>query len=276
MAKIGFHASVAGGIEKSVERAKQQSADTFQLFLNSPRVWAYPIMTRDQISSFKTDVMKNEYTSLTVHLSYLPNLATYEVEKQDKSFTAIKEAVIRCDRLEIQNLVMHIGSHRDKGIDTGIQNTITMLDRAISLEPEVNLLLETSSGSSKLVGNTFEELDTIIRGVSDPTKVGVCFDTCHVFAAGYDLASNAEGIIEQFDSAVGFEKLKVIHANDCKGELGSKRDRHEHIGLGHIGTDGFSYLLNHKKLDVPFIIETPVNSIRNNIDNMNVLRSLVL
>ncbi len=276
MPKIGFHASAAGGVDKSVERVKKLSADTFQVFLNSPRVWAYPKLSDKQINEFRSKINQYNYSDITVHLAYLPNLATYEQEKKEKSFQVIKEAIKRCDILGISNLVIHIGSHRDKGVDAGIENVIKILDQSIELEPNVKLLLETSSGSPKLVGNKFEELEMIINGVSDESKIGVCFDTCHVFAAGYDLAKNTSEVMDEFENILGLNKIRVMHCNDSKGELGSRRDRHEHIGLGHIGLEAFSYLLNHKKMKrVPFIIETPNNEIRDDIANMNVLRGLI-
>lgn len=277
MVLIGFHSSAAGGVDKAVDRAKKLNADTFQIFLNSPRVWAYPPLTNLQIENFVQKIKMHRFDTKMVHLSYLPNLATFENTLQEKSYNSIKEAIKRCDILGINGLIIHIGSHKEKGITVGIKNVINMLDRVIELNPKVELLLETSSGSPKLVGNKFSELNEIIDGVSEPNKVMICFDTCHVFASGYDLHNKPDEIMDEFENLVGLSKIKAIHANDSKGEIGCQRDRHEHIGLGHIGLDGFSHILNHKSFqNTPFIIETPNNDTRGDLENMDILRSLLI
>ncbi|MCY3413814.1 MAG: deoxyribonuclease IV [Candidatus Heimdallarchaeota archaeon] len=275
MVKIGFHASVAGGIHTAFERAIRKKAEAFQIFLNSPRVWKYSNLEDEHIDLFIQNRISSGINDINVHLSYLPNLAGSNPVNRKKSIQSLNEAIKRCEILNIQSLVLHIGSHLGKGIDNGIANTISMIDEVLNVNSKVKILLETSSGSDKLVGNSFQELHRIIEGVSNPNQVAVCFDTCHAFAAGYDLKNHVEDVFEEFDQIVGLEKIHVIHANDSKGDIGSKRDRHEHIGLGYIGLDAFKYIINKNEFkNVPLIIETPNNDIRRDSDNLSVLHKL--
>ncbi len=278
MHKLGFHASITGGIHKSVDRANQLSVDAFQIFLGSPRSWEHKDPEADFINKFRENMKTSSIDNVVCHLSYLPNPSSSDDLIISQTKNALTQQMDNSDKLDIDYLVIHIGSHRGKGVDKGINNVVSMMDFAISKSSKVKLLLETSAGSKNSVGSKFDEIGRIIDNVSDPSKIGVCFDTCHVFAAGYDLRNEEEvhKTLSVFDDYVGLDKLKVLHLNDSKGPLGSARDRHEHIGLGHIGEDGFAALLKYKRLNnLPAIIETPVNEIRGNRENLDLLLKLM-
>lgn len=279
MNKLGYHVSVAGGIQNAPINAFNGNCETFQMFLSSPRVWKYPKLEEKNIIEFKDNVKKFQFDNITVHFTYLANLASSDKELRKKAFNALKEEIKRCDLLGVNNLVMHTGSHKGTNLEGGIENIVSMLKKAIDLNPKVKLVLETSAGGKNSLGSKFNELKTIINAFSDDKKdsLGICIDTCHIFASGYDI-SEREGVdktLEEFDEQIGIEYLKVIHANDSKGNLGEHKDRHEHIGLGGIGEVGFRALLNHPLIDgIPFILETPNDTNRKFKDNLNILFKL--
>ena len=278
MALIGFHASIAGSIEKSIDRARQLEVDSFQIFLGSPRIWAYSDLLQKNIDLFKKKRVESRFDQIVAHLSYLANPSSSDKLIREKSLKAMIEEINRADLLGIDHLVFHIGSHKGAGLEIGIQNVINTIDHLITLEPKVNLLLETSAGTRNSVGSEFEEIGRIIEGVSDRQKIAVCLDTCHIFAAGYDIRSieTVEKTLKEFDHHIGLDKIKVIHANDSKTEINSGKDRHEHIGLGNIGIQGFESLLNHNIFkNTPVIIETPNDEIRDDRENLDILRNLI-
>lgn len=274
MHKLGFHASISGGIHKSIERASKLNVDAFQIFLGSPRSWKHKDPESDHIKQFKENFNNSKIDKIVCHLSYLPNPSSSDETIINQTKNAITQQLNNSDKLSVSYLVMHIGSHKGKGIDEGIKSVISMLDFAIAKNNNVKMLLETSAGSKNSVGSKFVEIGRIIDNVSDPAKIGVCFDTCHVFAANYDIrdVEKVENTLREFDDFIGLDKLNVLHLNDSKGPIGSAKDRHEHIGLGYIGLNGFDALLNYKKLNsLPSIIETPINEIRGNRENLDIL-----
>ncbi|MHA2404021.1 MAG: deoxyribonuclease IV, partial [Candidatus Kariarchaeaceae archaeon] len=189
-----------------------------------------------------------------------PNFATPEKEVRQKSLDSLVEEIKRGQLLGIKNIVVHIGSHKGKGIDLGMQTVIENLNSITFRKKSPRILLETSAGYTNSVGSKFDELTGILSQLNNPEQFGVCFDTCHVFAAGYDLRSqdSVGHTLGLFDDRVGLEKIHLIHLNDSKGDLGQGLDRHEHIGLGKIGDEGFQAFLHHKSLKgIPIILETP-------------------
>ncbi len=277
---FGAHFSIQGGLHRSAERAKEIGCTTFQIFTRSSRSWkSKPLDPQDAVA-FKEKSSELGFSKLVVHLPYLPNFATSDKAIAEKSRGSLMDEVQRCDMLGISDLVIHIGSHKGEGLDAGIRNVVEHLDRIVDINPKVKVCLETSAGTKNSVGSKFEEIGTILSKVSDAKVFGVCFDTAHVFAAGYDIRTpeTVETTMETFDSAIGFNMLRVIHCNDSKTEYGGNADRHEHIGKGHIGTEGFKAFFSNKRiqsLDVPVILETPENEEGNHETNFKALKSIV-
>ena len=191
---------------------------------------------------------------------------------------ALKEQIQRGNQLGVEYLVLHPGSHTGSGIENGIDRIANALNEVLTkAEPEFKLLLENVAGAGTAVGSTIEELEIIHDNLVDQNKVGICFDTCHGFAAGYDLNDKkaVDQLLLQIDDVFGLDKLGVIHANDCKGELGNNKDRHQHIGKGKIGDNGFRNLVHHPQLkDKPFILETPIDEMGNDEQNLAAIRKL--
>jgi len=283
--KIGFHVSIAKGIQNSVSNAVEIGCTAFQIFTRTPRGWVERKLVDTEIESFKTNLKKSgiQNNSIAVHMPYLPNLSGPDGEIYKKSLNSFTNELIRCSRLGIEYLVIHLGSHRGKGKENGISQLIKGCEFAMDnykskYEKKLNvtILLENSAGQKNSVGSTIEELREILDKL--PKKgYGVCLDTCHALASGYDLksAEACEKFVDKFDTVVGFEVLKFIHLNDSKGDVGSHLDRHEHIGLGKIGIEGFKSILNMNRLrNLPVIMETPVDSVRDNSKNLEVVLKL--
>ena len=215
------------------------------------------------------------------HASYLINLASPDRSLNGKSMRAFRKEVERCNVLGIPNLVFHPGSHVRSGAEAGMRRIARNMNRVLDdiVDNSVTLCLEATAGTGDNLGRTFEELAQIMDMIDDADHVGVCLDTCHIFAAGYGLRSKAdyEKTMKSFGDIVGHTRLKIIHVNDSKTEQGSRRDRHEHVGQGHIGLSGFRYLVNDRRLrTVPMILETPKKEdLADDVANLSLLRSLV-
>jgi deoxyribonuclease-4 len=284
--KLGFHVSISGCLSKSIDNALSLGCTSFQIFTRSPRQWKAKAISAEDSEHFVKSLRKSSITSdsVVVHMPYLPNLSAPESEMYDKSVEVLKDEIIRCNALQIPNLVIHLGSHLGRGAKNGKSQLISACTTAIDNYCDSNtkknttkILLENSAGQKNSIGSSIDEISEIFDGL-DPANFGLCLDTCHAFGAGYDL-TNESGIGNLLDivsNKIGMEKLKVIHLNDSKGELGSNLDRHYHIGIGKIGEIGFRNLLNNKKLlHIPFIMETPIDSVRSNSDNMAFVKSLL-
>jgi len=210
---------------------------------------------------------------------YLPNLAASIKPYQDKSRASLKAEVARCSMLEIDYLVAHIGSHMGKGTMTGVRNVIGACNEALAADHgKTVLLVETMAGQTHSVGSRFEELRLILDGVKDSRRMGICLDTCHVFAAGFDITSGpaVERTMGLFEDVVGEERLKVVHLNDSVGPLGGALDRHEHIGMGQIGEKGFRAFLRHGSVaKLPILMEVPIDDRRKDEENMKLVRRLI-
>jgi deoxyribonuclease IV len=282
---IGFHVSIAKGIQNSVSNAVEIGCTAFQIFTRNPRGWVERKLVDTEIESFKTNLKKSgiQNNSIAVHMPYLPNLSGPDGEIYKKSLNSFTNELIRCSRLGIEYLVIHLGSHLGKGKENGISQLIKGCEFAMdnyksTYEKKLNvtILLENSAGQKNSIGSTIEELREILDKL--PKKgYGVCLDTCHALASGYDLksAEACEKFVDKFDTVVGLKVLKFIHLNDSKGDVGSHLDRHEHIGLGKIGIEGFKSILNMNRLrNLPVIMETPVDSVRDNSKNLEVVLKL--
>ncbi|MEK7774638.1 MAG: deoxyribonuclease IV [Candidatus Zixiibacteriota bacterium] len=278
---FGAHESIAGGVDKAIERGKQATCDTIQMFNKSNSQWRAATLKPEEIERYSALQKELKISVSTSHASYLINIASPDKALADKSVAALKEEMERCEVLKIPNLVLHPGAHMREGVEKGIARVIASLNRLFdSLQNNnVTLLLETTAGQGSVLGSTFEEIAAMIQGAEASEKVGVCLDTCHIFAAGYPISDSGDykKTIQQFDDAVGIDKLRIIHMNDSKKGLGSHVDRHEHIGKGEIGLDGFRNIVNDKRLaHIPMILETPKEEeLLEDIENLKVLRGLV-
>lgn len=278
---FGAHQSIAGGVHKSIERGKQATCDTIQIFNKSNNQWRAARLQPDDVDKFFKLIEKTGVTVATSHTSYLINIASPDSALNEKSYKSLKEEMERCETLKIPNLVMHPGSHVGTGEETGMNKIAENINRLFDelTDNNVTLLLEATAGQGTNLGYTFEQLAYMIDRVEHKDKIGVCLDTCHIFAAGYDLVDpkRYKKTIQSFNEIVGLDRLRIIHVNDSKKEFGSRRDRHEHLGQGFIGLDGFRNIVNDKRLKkIPMILETPKGEdLAEDIENLRVLRSLV-
>jgi deoxyribonuclease-4 len=275
---IGFHVSSADSLELAYDRASELGCTTFQMFTRSPRMWKCKPLSEDQTSAFTAKRKLTDFRLLVDHMPYLPNLASSDKVTMKKSRDALNEEVLRCDSLGLDYLVVHLGSHRGDGSAVGVRNIAQAAKHALGGSRATTILLENMAGQKNCIGARFEELRQILDTIGNPGRTGVCFDTCHAYAAGFDL-STAEAVDQTlglFDDIVGMKELKVVHLNDSKGVLGSHSDRHEHIGMGKIGREGFRALLGYRGvLDRPIIMETPIDDVRSQEEDLKCVRGLL-
>jgi deoxyribonuclease-4 len=276
---MGLHISISGGLHKAVERAKDRGCDVFQIFSQSPRSWNSKDLSEDEAREFVSSLVESGLALAVDHMPYLPNLASPKDDVHERSIETLKSELMRCQMLHIPHLVSHLGSHLGAGWDEGFKRIVEAIDKGLSqADNGVMLLLENTAGTKNSMGSSFEEIATIIDAFDAlRPRLGVCLDTCHLFAAGYELRTpeGLQATLNQFQELIGLERLKLLHINDCRGTMGSHLDRHEHIGLGHIGENGFRLILRHPDLnDLPMILETPVDSRRNDVANLQAARKL--
>jgi deoxyribonuclease-4 len=278
--QIGLHVSIAGSIDKAVDNAVATGCTAFQIFTRNPRGWAAKPLTSNDASSFKEKLGKSKIDRLATvaHMPYLPNLSSPDEDPFARSLDSLIDEVKRCSKLGIPYIVAHLGSHKGKGDEKGIEMLIRAFTKAAAETPDdVMILLENTAGQKNSVGSDLGQLGSILYQLKPAKRFGICLDTCHAFAFGYDLSTEkgAAATLEEFDDTIGFEHLKILHLNDSKGELGSNLDRHEHIGLGHIGERGLGYIIraiNRKK--IPIILETPIDERRDDVGNLNKVKEL--
>ncbi len=259
---VGAHVSTAGGVFNAPLNAKEIGAKAFALFTKNQRQWKARPLTEETINKFKENLkrvgIKPEH--VLPHDSYLINLGSPEPEKRRKSLEAFIDEIERCYRLGLKYLNFHPGSHLKKvSEEECLKIVANSLNEAISRTKDVVLVIENTAGQGSNVGYRFEHIAQIIELVEDKSRIGVCLDTCHLFAAGYDIRTREayERTMEEFDQIVGFKYLKGMHLNDAKSQLGSRVDRHHSIGKGNIGLDAFRFIMNDPRLDnIPLILET--------------------
>ena len=284
--KLGVHVSISGGISNSVDNALKIGCSAFQIFTRSPRQWKTKELTPNETEMFKEKLDNSSIgpESVVVHMPYLPNLSAPTSEMYEKSILVLTDEITRCNLLGIPYLVIHLGSHLGQGPKNGINQLVNACTKSLQSYSDrglpknrVKILLENSAGQKNSIGSQIEEIQSIFN-ILGKNDYGLCIDTCHLFAAGYDLSSETgvSTLIEQIDSHLGTENIKIIHLNDSKGDLGSNLDRHYHVGLGKIGESGLRHLVNYKKLNkIPFIMETPIDAVRNDIDNIEFVRNVL-
>ncbi|KZP19724.1 AP endonuclease [Athelia psychrophila] len=261
--KVGVHVSAAGGVENAVPNAAKLGANSFALFLKSQRKWTSPALTEHSIKAFKARLESFGYSPAHVlpHGSYLINLGNPDPEKREKSYECFLDDLQRCELLGLELYNFHPGSTVGQATRSeSIALISASLNRAHKATQSVVTVLENMAGAGNIIGATFEDLGDIVRGVEDKTRVGVCLDTCHLFAAGYDIRTKEgwQKTMDDFDAQVGLPYLRGMHLNDSKALLASKRDRHENIGMGHLGLAAFHHILTDTRLHgLPLTLETP-------------------
>jgi deoxyribonuclease-4 len=276
--RVGFHVSILGSIDEAVDRAVEMEINTFQMFTRNPRGWQFTPITPEEVNTFEEKLAKVDISPIFVHMPYLPNLASPRSQVYNLSVRSLTEELKRCDKLNVPFLVTHLGSHLGSGKAAGLKRITDAIDGAFSeIEGEVMLLLENTAGTKNSMGSSFEDIRKVVDGVTSRERVGICLDVCHAFAAGYDLRGERvlENTLRIFDSVLGLKRLKLVHLNDSIGGLRSHIDRHEHIGLGKIGEEGFRTILSSELRKRPMIMETPVDERRSDLENLMKVRDLV-
>lgn len=277
--KFGAHLSVAGGLHLAFDEAEQIGCDCLQIFVKNQRQWVARPLTDEQVRLFKDAQRKSGVSPVVAHASYLLNLASPEKANRDKSRDALIDELQRCEALGIEDLIIHPGAHMGSGIEAGIAAIADSLDQvhAATAGFTCRVLLESTAGQGTTIGHEICQLGEIIKQVRQSERLGVCIDTCHVFAAGYDIRDrdDYERLLDEIKRHVDIDRVKCIHTNDSKGDCGSRLDRHEHITKGKIGKAGFVNILNDPRLaHVPRILETPKGTDGRgvNLDRVNINR----
>jgi deoxyribonuclease-4 len=278
---LGAHMSAAGGVDLAISRAAALAMDSCQLFTKNANQWNAKPLDPAVVERFKIQKETAGVANLVAHDSYLINVGSPDDAGWGKSRNALQIELERCDLLGVPYLVSHPGAHMGSGEEAAIVRVAEAINRINDARPSGGtvLLIETTAGQGTCLGRTFEEIASIIDQVEDKARIGVCLDTCHVFAAGYDIrdADRYEATVSAFDDIIGLKWLKVVHLNDSKKGLGSRVDRHTHIGEGELGAEAFRLLMNDPRFDgVPGILETPKGDDETeDARNMATLRSLI-
>ncbi|MEA3230561.1 MAG: deoxyribonuclease IV [Thermodesulfobacteriota bacterium] len=276
---LGAHFSIAGGIHRALIAAQAYGCTAAQLFTKNAKTWKERRLIDTDIHLFKQAVKDTRITRIASHTSYLINLATPERKKQAKSKRALTGELIRSDALGIPFIVHHPGSHMGSGLEKGLDRIVSAVNDIFNDNPGLTprLLFETTAGQGTGIGHRFEQLADIITRIEAKNRVGVCLDTCHIFAAGYDIRTKKTywETMERFDDIIGLSNLYFIHLNDSLKAFCSRVDRHAHIGQGAIGMDGFQFVMTDPRLSgIPKIIETPKGSGNEDSDTVNLARLL--
>jgi len=276
--RLGVHVSIAGGIEKAVERAKELDCSAMQIFSRNPRGWrASPILS-SRAGLFREGVRQSDIDPVVVHTPYLLNLASGDAELHRKSIRGLSEDLKRAEQLGAGYVVTHLGSAGDRGLSSGRRQVVKALQKVLEKDSPIIVALENSAGGGRTLGGSLDEIAEIIREAGEDPRIGFCFDSCHGYAAGYDFrsAAQARALVEELDRTIGLSRLKILHLNDCAGALGSHRDRHQHIGKGEIGIRGFQSLLGQESLrKIPMILETPKERPGDDRRNLFRIRALL-
>jgi deoxyribonuclease-4 len=279
---IGAHLSIAKGLHRALYKARAYGCTALQIFTKNASTWKERTLDQDDIDRFHQARKEANVIDIVSHTSYLINLATPEKKKFVLSYNALVNELMRSSMLDIPFIVLHPGAHMGKGVEKGIEKIAAGINDVFAQTPGIKtrLLFETTAGQGSGIGHTFEQLASIMDKIENQDRCGICLDTSHIFAAGYDIRTEKSygKTINMFDAIIGINNLYAIHLNDSKKALGSRVDRHEHIGEGYIGMNMFKLLMNDKRFkDIPKIIETPKIKDGRDADeiNLNRLRSLI-
>jgi deoxyribonuclease-4 len=277
MPLFGAHLSIAGGHHNALLSAQEHDCSTVQLFTKQPSQWATVPITPEQARTFRDTLEQTGLKQVMAHDSYLINLASPDADLYRRSLDAFVEEMVRAEALGVAYLVMHPGAHLDSGEEAGLRRVAEALDEAHARCEgfQLRVLLETTAGQGTTLGYRFEHLAAILERVAHPDRLGVCLDTCHVFAAGYALAPEEQykATMKEFDRIVGLKQLFAFHINDSLKDMGSRVDRHAHIGKGKLGLEPFRLLVNDPRFrDHPMVLETPLEGVP---DDLAALRGLL-
>ncbi len=277
--QIGHHVSISGSLANAVTNANERECSAFQIFTGNPRGWYTKDITDEEALKFKNNLSQTNIDrfATVAHMPYLPNLSSPEPPVYEKSIKAMIREVKRCDQIGIPFLVTHLGSHKGTGAEKGIKRLTSALIEVAEKTKNVTILLENTAGQKNSVGSNFSELSEIFSSLKPADRFGICIDTCHAFAAGYDLKheKNVKSTFDEFDKEIGMKHIKILHLNDSKGELGSNLDRHEHIGMGHIGSTGLGKVIKlMNKNKTPMILETPIDERRSDFEDIGTAKEL--
>jgi len=282
MPLLGAHESVSGGLYKAFEHIRSVGGESLQIFTRNQRQWQAPPLTGEEISLFQEKWEESGRMPVASHASYLINLGSSDPQQAEKSVSSFAGELERCDQLGIPFVIIHPGSHGGEGVETGLKNVARNIDQVFNKagkKSKVQVLLETTAGQGTGLGSSFEEIAWLISHSKFSDRLGVCLDTCHIFAAGYDIRTpeTYRQTLAAFDRHIGLDRLRFFHLNDAKKDLGSRVDRHEHIGKGTIGLEGFRLLLNDKRFAKhPMTLETPKGKdLQEDRENLRILRSLL-
>jgi deoxyribonuclease-4 len=277
MLRIGYHVSITGSIDLAFDRAREIGCTTMQIFLSNPRGWNIKELGESEIKSFREKGRSFGVAFVFAHMTYLPNIASPNQSAYAKSVDALKSALQRCNILDIRYLVLHLGSDLGKGKEAGFERAVIAIKKVESYAKRVTLLLENEAGQRNSIGSKLDDLVELKKRINRQVSgvdVGFCLDTCHAFEAGYEIGKK-EVASEIFD-ALGKENVHLIHLNDARYELGRGVDRHENIGFGFIGREGFRTFLNHKAvIGKPLIMETPMRSFGTDREEIDLVKSLI-
>lgn len=276
---LGVQVSIEGKIYEAVERARLLGCNTMQIFSRNPQAWRGNFLEPKDIEEFKERQAKFNLKPLFIHISYLINLASPNPRLYAASIEAFIEDILEAEVLKADYIVTHMGSHKETSEEAGIRRLINALNKILEKtgNTKVGILLENTAGSGSWLGYKFSHQKKIIQGLNYRERVGLCLDTAHAYLAGYDIATEKGlgAILDEIDKLVGINLIKLIHLNDAKDKLGSRHDRHEHIGKGKIGQEGMRRIINHPKLkDLPFILETPKKTDEDDAMNLATVRNL--
>ncbi|MDD5155102.1 MAG: deoxyribonuclease IV [Candidatus Omnitrophica bacterium] len=277
--KLGVHISGAGRIYETLERAQELGCNTMQIFSRSPQRWRERSLSHEDIEEFKARKSETGINPVFIHIAYLINLASPDRRLYRASINAYVEDILEAQKLKAEYIVTHMGSHKNTSENAGLKRLTEALNIILekTYKADVGILLENTAGSGSWLGYKFEHQQRVIAGLTNKKRIGLCLDTAHAYLAGYDIATaqGLEAMLEEIDKTAGLGLVKLIHLNDAKGKLGSRHDRHEHIGKGRIGLTGMKRIINHPKLrDAAFILETPKDSEKSDAMNLNTVRKL--
>jgi deoxyribonuclease-4 len=277
--RIGLHLSISKGLTQVVTEAVELSCEAVQIFAGNPRGWAKKPLDQAAVAAFKEEVKTAGLGPIVVHLSYLPNPAAPPGELAEKSLQSLAEEYRRAVELGADFLVVHPGKAGDQSLDAAISQAAKGIRLVLDEVPgDTLLLLENQAGAGSEIAGRIKELGVLLKAIGQPKRTGVCFDTCHAHAAGYDLRSRQglRQLLAEIDTEVGFEHLRLLHLNDTIGERGSHLDRHAHIGQGKIGAEGFRLFLAEPRINrLPGILETPRTSADDDRANLAAIRRLL-
>ncbi|MFB6147593.1 MAG: deoxyribonuclease IV [Candidatus Nanohaloarchaea archaeon] len=273
--RIGAHVSISGGVDKAVERQEEIGGNCGQIFAGSPRTWSVASYSEEDGETFRELREEKDQNPYVIHSTYLVNLATPKDDLFQKSMDCLQSELEAAATLGVEYVVFHPGAHTGSGRENGIERIAEGIDK-LDIPENVTLLLENTAGKGTTLGKSFGELRQMIeKADTRDEKLGVCIDTCHAHAAGYDLENGFDDMVQELEEDLGLETVEVIHLNDSKDERGSEKDNHQHIGKGNIGEEGFRNVVNSDSLeDRPMVLETPDGEERGYRENLEKIMEI--